>query len=103
MVNLFKIPRLCEPICEYQRKDPESSRIMVEIESESTVQSNRLEGGLLLKKTRTVSNPYKILIPQSLQYCKIILKYYHDDGLSGGHVGIYRTLENIFGVILGMD
>ena len=53
----------------------------------------RLEKGFLLKKTRAVNSPYKLVIPDSLQ--RSMLEYFHNDSLTEGHSGIYRTLHKI--------
>lgn len=38
-----------------------------------------------------MNNPFKTVIPQALQ--NIMVEYSHDDGLTGGHVGIYRSIK----------
>lgn len=47
-----------------------------------------------------VNNTYKIIISKSLQ--KLMLVNRHDEVLTGGHVGVYRTIKNYSKGIQGM-
>lgn len=89
--NIKHCPEAFQSIGDFQKRDPETSFILNQLEQGQRVDNYSMSRGILFFQPKFNVTP-KIVVPTNVK--DMIFNYYHNEPISG-HPGVKRTMERI--------